>query len=245
MIKRVLKIAVFLLILLIPIIIFLLNNAIFLIITCFLLWAVLFLFVLTKFHYFDSFFRIARGLKYRLKTGNKSKKLTIGENVVLNYPECVKIGENVKIGHDVQFFPLTNYKNEIFTPLITIGNNVIIGDYNRIACMDRVVIGNNVVFAAYVHITDHSHEYRDVSAPIIEQGVFEKGPVQIGEGTWIGIRCSILSGVTIGEHCIIAAGSVVTHDIPSFSLAAGIPAKIIKKYDFTTNKWVKVKNKEN
>ena len=74
----------------------------------------------------------------------------------------------------------------------------------------------------------------------MEQGTIEKGPVRIGRNSWIGIRCSILSGVTIGEHSVIGAGSIVTHDVPPFSIAAGVPARVIKKYNFETQKWENV-----
>ncbi len=100
-------------------------------------------------------------------------------------------------------------------------------------------LARNTHFAAYVHITDHSHEYRDISKPVIDQGVFTKGPVRIGKGSWIGLRASILSGVTIGEHSVVAAGSIVTKDVPAYSVVAGCPARVISHYDNETGKWVK------
>ena len=67
----------------------------------------------------------------------------------------------------------------------------------------------------------------------------KKQGVVIGDGVWIGQRSIILSGVTIGEHSIIGANSVVTHDIPAFCIAAGQPAKILKRWDFYNSTWVK------
>ena len=171
----------------------------------------------------------------------KAKNFRMGKNCIINYPETIAFGDNVSLGHNVEIFPLASFHTEQYTPKISIGNNVIIGDYNRFACKDTITIEDNVLFAAYVHITDHSHEYRDPSISIMEQGVFEKGPVKIGKGSWIGLRCSILSGVSIGEHSVIGAGSIVTRDIPSYSIAVGAPAKVIKKYDFQKGTWVDVK----
>ncbi len=91
-----------------------------------------------------------------------------------------------------------------------IGDDVVVGDSNRFASMNSIVIEDNVLFAVYVHITDHSHEYRNLDLPVVKQGIFTKGTVHTCNGSWIGLRVSILFGVTIGEHSVVAAGSVVT-----------------------------------
>lgn len=169
----------------------------------------------------------------------KTKHLTVHEGFRYRNPQCISIGHNVSIDHDTEFYPVVKYNECEFPSEIRIGNNVHIGAYNRFASRELVEIEDDVLFAAYVHITDHSHDYRDVNVPVYMQGLIGKGPVRIGKGTWIGLRCSILSGVTIGEHCVIATGAVVTNDIPSYSIAGGVPAKVIKKYDFEKKEWVK------
>ena len=73
-----------------------------------------------------------------------------------------------------------------------------------------------------------------------KQGVFTKGPVRIKKGAWLGFRCNILSGVTVGEHSVIAAGAIVTKNVPPYSVVAGCPARVIKKYDFDKQEWIKV-----
>lgn len=222
----------------ISVVLIIIRLSLFLLISSIGLWLALIFFVGLKIGFFDKIKSKFRNIHYTRISGNKSaKNLVVGDNVILRNPECVFFGDNVKIGHDAEFYPLTNYHGKTFKPKIIVGNGTIIGDYNRFACQDEVLIEDNVLFAAYVHITDHSHEYRDIDCSISSQGTFSKGPVKIGEGTWIGIRCSILSGVTIGKHCIVAAGSVVTHDIPSYSVVAGAPARIIKQYDFKNKKW--------
>lgn len=178
-----------------------------------------------------------RGLWFSILTHQKQgKHLNIADNVCFHNSQYIKIGNNVSIDNGAEFFPLGNgYKSEI-----KIGNNVHIGSYNRIASMNEVVIEDDVLFAAFVHITDHSHEFRNIQLPVREQGVFTKGPVRIKKGAWLGFRCNILSGVTVGEHSVIAAGAIVTKNVPPYSVVAGCPARVIKKYDFDKQEWIKV-----
>ena len=71
-----------------------------------------------------------------------------------------------------------------------------------------------------------------------------KGPVEIGENCFIGIRVSILQGVKLGRGCVVASHSVVTKSFPDFTMIAGIPAKAIKKFNFQTNNWESIPNEE-
>lgn len=97
-----------------------------------------------------------------------------------------------------------------------------------------------MLFAGYVHITDHSHGYEDITQPILKQKLISKGPVIIEDDCWIGFGSEILSGVHIGKHSIIAAHAVVTKNVPAYSIVAGNPARIVKKYNFETKKWEKI-----
>jgi len=83
------------------------------------------------------------------------------------------------------------------------------------------------------------HEYKDITIPIKEQPIINAGKVIIGEHSWIGENVCII-GAKIGKHCVIGANSVVTKDIPDYSVAVGVPAKVIKKYSFEKNEWEKV-----
>jgi acetyltransferase-like isoleucine patch superfamily enzyme len=92
------------------------------------------------------------------------------------------------------------------------------------------VIGDDVWTGHHVYITDQNHGYTDVSMPISKQSQPER-PVSIGNGSWLGHGSIVLPGVTIGEHVVIGANSVVTRDIPSYSVAVGSPAKVIRRFD--------------
>jgi len=106
----------------------------------------------------------------------------------------------------------------------------------------QLKLEKNVGTAYNVFITDSSHEYDDISKTIWNRTKFI-GAVIIGENTLIGSNVCIF-GAKIGRHCVIGANSVVTKDIPDYSVAVGSPARIIKKYNFKTKKWERVNNKE-
>ena len=118
-----------------------------------------------------------------------------------------------------------------------IGNNCKFNWGTQIESMSKIVIGDHVLTAPNVHITDRNHEYRDISIPIMKQGWFSKGPVIIESGCWIGANTVIVGPVHIGKNCVIGANAVVTRDIPDYTLAAGNPANIIKRYDQAKSKW--------
>ena len=110
--------------------------------------------------------------------------------------------------------------------------DVTIGDHTRIGIHCTVIgpvcIGSNVNLAQGITVTALNHNFEDTTKRIDEQGISTK-PVVIGDDVWIGANAVILPGVTIGQHAVIAAGAVVTKDVPDYSLVAGVPAKEIKK----------------
>ena len=110
--------------------------------------------------------------------------------------------------------------------------DVTIGDHTRIGIHCTVIgpvcIGNNVNLAQGITVTALNHNFEDASRRIDEQGISTK-PVVIGDDVWIGANAVILPGVTIGRHVVVAAGAVVTKDVPPHSLVAGVPAKLLKQ----------------
>lgn len=107
-----------------------------------------------------------------------------------------------------------------------------IGERCRISIANSLDIGEKVRLSPNVYITDCDHEYRNISVPVIDQGIAQKGQtVSIGYGSYIGINAVIVGNVKIGKHCVIGANSVVTHNVPDYSVVVGFPAKVIKKCD--------------
>jgi len=119
---------------------------------------------------------------------------------------------------------------------VTIGDRTKIGLSNTI--IGPVIIGNDIRLAQNITLSGLNHNYEDVSRPIHIQGV-STSPITIEDATWIGANVVVLAGVTIGKHCVIAAGSIVTKDIPSYSVAVGNPARVLKKYNHETKVWEK------
>ena len=122
--------------------------------------------------------------------------------------------------------------------------DVIIGSHTRIGLHCTVIgpveIGNDVNIAQNVTISGLNHNFLDPHTKISEQGV-STTTITIDDDVWIGANAVIVAGAHIGRHCVVAAGSVVNSNIPSYSICAGIPAKIIKKYDFEKNEWISCK----
>lgn len=110
--------------------------------------------------------------------------------------------------------------------------DVIIGDHTRIGLHNTIIgpvtIGSHVNLAQGITITALNHNFSDAEKRIDEQGV-NTTPVVIEDDIWIGANAVILPGVTIGQHSVVAAGAIVTKDIPPHSLVAGVPAKVIKQ----------------
>jgi len=174
------------------------------------------------------------------KLGSYKSFINIGNDVIFQNPHCLHFGVGVGIGNQSCFLPLTNYAGLTYNPKITIGDRCSIGIRNSFACIDRIKIGNDVLFAGFVHLTDHSHGYEKIDEPIVKQQLISKGPIIIEDQCWLGFGCEILSGVRIGRHSIVAARSVVTKDVPPYSVVAGNPARVVKQYSFEQSKWLKI-----
>ncbi|MCG8700602.1 MAG: acyltransferase, partial [Bacteroidales bacterium] len=146
-------------------------------------------------------------------------------------------------------FPYNNFylgSGSTIEDFCTVNNGVghlTIGEKTRIGIgsvlIGPVQVGNNIRLAQNVVISGLNHNYQDVSSPICEQGV-ETKPVFIGDNSWIGANAVILPGVFVGKHTVVAAGSVVTKNVPSYCVVAGNPARVIKKFNSLTGTWDKI-----
>jgi len=121
-----------------------------------------------------------------------------------------------------------------------------INDYVHIGAINSVTIGNNVLIASKVFISDHNHGFYGIDGKHDHPDTIPKdrelscAPVVIGDNVWIGEFVSVLPGVTIGDGSIIGSMSVVTKNIPPYSIAIGSPAKVIKQFDATTKTWLRI-----
>lgn len=120
---------------------------------------------------------------------------------------------------------------------VVIGAHSLIGMSNVV--IGPVTIGDNVIMAQHVVISGLNHNYTDPALPISRQGVSVKAVV-IEDDCWIGANAVITSGVTVGKHSVVAAGSVVTRDVPPFSVVAGNPARPVKRFDTGSGTWLRL-----
>lgn len=150
----------------------------------------------------------------------------------IDNPKSIFVGKKTYIGHCAWL--MGNMSGEKTT--LDIGEYVQIGHFSHIVALNNVKLENSVLLADKVFITDCTHEYENIHVPILEQGVKILKSVTIGEGSWLGENVCVC-GASIGKHCVIGANSVVTKDIPDYCVAAGSPAKVIKRYNFEKCTW--------
>lgn len=163
-----------------------------------------------------------------------AKHLSVGKDfIVEDYAEVncmtyrgIVVGDRVTIGKHAIIRPTNIYGSAIGEGL-KIGNNSSIGPYSYIGCSGYIEIGDNVMMSPRVSIYAENHLFEHPDLTIKEQGV-KREFVKIEDDCWIAANTVILAGVTIGRGSVIAAGSVVTKDIPPYSIVGGVPAKVIK-----------------
>ena len=166
--------------------------------------------------------------------------IVTGSPVYFLGAKYIRFGKNVTLGRDVRLEAVYQWENcgQTFTPQIILGDNVVLAPYTRIGCINKVEIGEWTTTGQHVYITDHTHgdvSYEQLNRPPRYRPLYSKGPVKIGAYAHIGENCCIMPGVTIGDHSVIGAGSVVTHDIPPYSVAVGNPARVLKTITNNTN----------
>lgn len=154
----------------------------------------------------------------------------------INGRKYISLLRNAKIN---DYSWLVAFKIDDNDPELIFSEGCNIGDFNHIAAVRRVVIGKNVLTANRVYISDNLHAFEDITVPVMHQPIQFKAEVHIGEGSWLGENVCVI-GASVGKHCVVGANSVVTKDIPDYSVATGIPAKVVKRFDQKTRAWENV-----
>jgi acetyltransferase-like isoleucine patch superfamily enzyme len=117
---------------------------------------------------------------------------------------------------------------------VRIGSGCFLNLGVMVAAVALVEIGNHCMFANGCFVTDGDHRFDDPDKPVPWQGFTTKGPTRIADNVWCGAGAVITGGVSVGERCVIGANSVVTRDLPPFSIAAGAPAKVLRTIEYNS-----------
>jgi acetyltransferase-like isoleucine patch superfamily enzyme len=182
-------------------------------------------------------FKQARGVTFigrHVMLRNK-RYISVGRNFIAeDYCEIlglsrngITFGDRVTVGRFAMIRPTRAYGGGELGEGLVVGNNSNIGAYCYIGCSGGIRIGNNVMMSPRVSLYAENHNFSDTDRPMKEQGV-TRAPIVIEDDCWIASHAVVLAGVTIGRGSIVAAGSVVTDDVPPYSIVAGVPARVIR-----------------
>ncbi len=170
----------------------------------------------------------------------------MGDGSAVCFPVAALFGERyIHLGEKVVIGPYSSLSAGVAPghvpladPVVVIGDRTVIGKGSGVVGHQSIRIGSDVWTGHHVYITDANHGYEDVTTPI---GLQFSGPrpVTIGDGTWLGHGVVVLPGARIGRNVAVGAGSVVTGELPDFSVAVGNPARVIRRYDPRTG-WTRV-----
>lgn len=194
--------------------------------------------------------RVMGGGLRRLRDGITARKLGCAGFRVGRHPRLLglshmQLGARFTAGDDLWLEAVTVFAGQRFSPQLSIGAGCNLSDRVHIACLEHVSIGANFLSGSGVLISDHAHgAYRGPqqsspeTAPV-QRALYSAGPVNIGDNVWLGDAVMVLAGASIGDGCVIGAGSVVTGEIPPRSMAVGTPARVVRRWDESLAQWVK------
>jgi len=199
--------------------------------------------------FFIAGFRLLRGYALKIRAWNIKGWMLCDRHVRVLFPRHLKTGRAFSVEEGVMIIALSK-RGIVFgdrctvgrfayiattNPLIgepgeglKVGDHSNIGPYSYIGCSGFIEIGHHVMMGPRVNLLSEQHNFDDPDAPMKSQGI-NRSFIRIEDDCWIGANSTILAGVTIGRGSIIAAGAVVTKDVPPYSVAGGVPARIIRQ----------------
>jgi len=171
---------------------------------------------------------------YTSKMKSCGHKFSAGKGMSIVGATNIEVGDYFSAGRNLSLETYERYNGALTgkIPKMVIGSHVSVMDNCAFSCMDRIEIGDGCLFGANVFITDNFHgsnSKAELMIPPQMRKLSSKGAVVIGKNVWLGRNVCVMPGVKIGDYSVVGANAVVTHDIPEGCIAAGVPAKIIRR----------------
>ena len=183
------------------------------------------------------YWKIKTCLYYRCMFKRIGHESVIYRPMFIRNADCIEIGDRVNIRDGVRLEAVRNSCGRI--PVLTIGSNTNIEQGVHIVCHNRVTIGRDVSITGRCAIVDATHSYENIDAGKIGDLIDNDDSfVEIADGAFLGYGAVIMPNVRIGKRAVVGANSVVTHDVPDYSVVAGVPARVIKVYSHELHKWI-------
>lgn len=160
-----------------------------------------------------------------------------GKHMNINSIRSLSFGRNIEICDNCRILCVEKYKGVKYSPNVKIGSNIFIGFNFSLLAATEVIIEDYVLIASDVLISSENHGMDPIHSRSYSETPLTAKSVHIGEGCWLGEKSMIMPGVSLGKRCIVAAGAIVTKSFPDYCLIAGVPAKCIKKFNHSNQKW--------
>jgi acetyltransferase-like isoleucine patch superfamily enzyme len=172
------------------------------------------------------------------------KKSYLGRGSRVIGTRLISVGDKLSVGR-YAWIQVVLETNDRDAPVIKLGRGFHASERLHISAVNQVEIGDNCLFGSCVYISDHNHgsykgeEQSHPSELPVERKLVSHGPVIIGANVWVGDNVTIVGPVRIGDGAVVGANSVVVHDVPDNVIVAGVPATIVKQFNFSAGKWEK------
>jgi acetyltransferase-like isoleucine patch superfamily enzyme len=194
-------------------------------------------------HVADRAFSKAFSLAVRGSFAKCGSGLDLHPSARLRGLKSIHVGSKFRAGKDLWLEAVLSHGDRSYAPQIRIGNNVALSDNVHIAATNLVVVGNFVLMGSRILVTDHGHGFYSGNKQTGPESIPNDRPltrdqkVMIGDRVWIGDGAVILPGSRIGDGAVIGANAVVSGEVPIGAMVAGVPARIIKRFDASSNRW--------
>lgn len=188
---------------------------------------------------FESLLAIPYGWVYRRVFRSMGSAAFVSPFIQSVGLDCVSLGNHSRISRNTRLLALKSYGTQSFTPHVSIGDNVSIGFGCTLSCVNRIEIGHDVTIGDNVYIADSHHGYGNPALGVLEQPLLP-GQIRIGPGAWVGYGAFVAGDVSLGEHSVVGANSVVTRSVPAYTVVAGAPARPIKRFNHETGQWTRI-----